>query len=170
MIGRDGAIKGAVENAAKLIAVSAITAPKAKGIDNVDVKILAEADELNRLAEEMERLSGEYGEGYARDAHNVRKSEAVVLIGCKVVEVPNIVQPKVYEINVHLALSLINLGIALGSAAKMASILNVDNRIMFTIGVAAKSLGLMDADIVFGIPLSVTSKSIYFDRVWPLPK
>lgn len=58
----------------------------------------------------------------------------------------------------------INLGIALGSAAKLASELNVDNRIMYTIGEGAKKLRLLDCDIVFGIPLSVAGKNIYFDR------
>jgi hypothetical protein len=53
------------------------------------------------------------------------------------------------------------------SAVKTASIHNVDNRIMYTIGVAAKKLGLLDADVILGIPLSATSKNIYFDRVWP---
>jgi uncharacterized ferredoxin-like protein len=64
-------------------------------------------------------------------------------------------------------MSLVNLGIAVGSAVKTASIHNVDNRIMYTIGVAAKRLGLLDADVILGIPLSATSKNIYFDRVWP---
>jgi len=64
-------------------------------------------------------------------------------------------------------MSLINLGIALGSAVKIASMLNVDNRIMFSVGVAAQELGLIDADYVFGVPLSVKSKNIYFHRIWP---
>jgi len=54
---------------------------------------------------------------------------------------------------------------ALGSAVKTASILNIDNRIMFSIGVAAIKLGLIDSDIAFGIPLSISGKNIYFDRI-----
>jgi len=61
-------------------------------------------------------------------------------------------------------MALLDLGIAIGSAVKVASDLNVDNRVMFTIGVAALALGLMDADVVIGIPLSATGKNIYFDR------
>jgi uncharacterized ferredoxin-like protein len=56
------------------------------------------------------------------------------------------------------------LGIALGSAVKLASELNVDNRIFYTVGAAAKKLNLLDSDIIIGIPLSVTGKNIYFDR------
>jgi uncharacterized ferredoxin-like protein len=57
-----------------------------------------------------------------------------------------------------------DLGIALGSAAKTAGILNIDNRIMYTIGAAARKLKLLDSDIIIGFPLSVSGKSPYFDR------
>jgi uncharacterized ferredoxin-like protein len=56
------------------------------------------------------------------------------------------------------------MGIALGSAVKTASLMNVDNRIMYRAGVAARGAGLIDADFVMGIPLSVSGKSIYYDR------
>jgi uncharacterized ferredoxin-like protein len=59
---------------------------------------------------------------------------------------------------------LLDLGIALGSAAKMAAELNVDNRIMYRIGVSAKRLGLGKAQISHGIPLSAKGKNIFFDR------
>ncbi len=52
----------------------------------------------------------------------------------------------------------------MGSAAKMASELNIDNRMMYSIGVAAKEMGLLDSDIIIGIPLAVKGKSPYFDR------
>jgi len=61
-------------------------------------------------------------------------------------------------------MALLDLGIAVGSAVKVASDLNVDNRVMFTVGVAARALGYMRADVVIGIPLSATGKNIYFDR------
>lgn len=56
-----------------------------------------------------------------------------------------------------------DLGIALGSAAKQASQLNIDNRLMYMIGAAAETAKLMDADVIIGIPLSATGKNIYFD-------
>jgi len=47
----------------------------------------------------------------------------------------------------------------------MASLLNVDNRIMYRIGTAAKRLKLLpEAHIIMGITLSATGKNIYFDR------
>jgi len=42
----------------------------------------------------------------------------------------------------------------------------VDNRVMYTIGMAVKELGLLgsEAAIIYGIPLSATSKNPFFDR------
>ena len=59
---------------------------------------------------------------------------------------------------------LLDMGIALGSAAKTAGMLNVDNRIMYRVGAVARDMGIVDWDFVMGIPLSVTGKNIYFDR------
>jgi uncharacterized ferredoxin-like protein len=41
---------------------------------------------------------------------------------------------------------------------------NVDNRIMYRISPVARKMGLIDADVVLGVPLSATGKNIYFDR------
>ena len=59
-----------------------------------------------------------------------------------------------------------DLGIAVGSAAGIAAHHHVDNRVMFSAGVAALRLGLMGegVKIAFGLPLSVTGKSPFFDR------
>jgi uncharacterized ferredoxin-like protein len=59
---------------------------------------------------------------------------------------------------------LVILVIALGSAVKLAGELNIDNRIMYTVGAAAKKLKLLDSNIIMGILLSVTGKNPYFDR------
>lgn len=160
---REEIVKDAVLNVAKLMVASAITAPKAKGIDNVVASIIIDKKELEKLAKKMEELADKYGSFFKRDAENIRKSHAVVLIGCKVVDI-GVKKPEEYRYDVNLVLSLLNLGIAVGSAVKTASIHNIDNRIMFTAGVAAQHLKLLDADIVIAIPLSVYGKSIYFDR------
>ncbi len=154
---------------AKMMALSAKTAPKARGIDNIEVKILNTREELELLASKMEELSKEFGDFFLRDAQNVRNSIAVVLIGGKIVDL-GLKKPGSWGIDVSVVCSLVNLGIAVGSAVKTASLHNVDNRVMFTAGVAAQELGLIKADYVFGIPLSATSKNIYFDRRWPPAK
>ncbi|MCS7099711.1 MAG: DUF2148 domain-containing protein [Sulfolobales archaeon] len=166
MIELPEAVKDGVVQVAKLMALSALTAPKGRGVDNVLVKILDRREELEALAAAMDELAREYGEFFARDAYGVRRSEVVVLVGCRIVDF-KLKQPKEAAVDVNLAMSLINLGIALGSAVKTASLHNVDNRIMYTIGIAAKKLNLLDADVIIGVPLSATSKNIYFDRVWP---
>lgn len=166
MIERSDAIREGVIQVAKLMVLSAVTAPKGRGVDNVLARILDRREELELLAKTMEELSGEYGDVFARDASSVRRSDAVVLIGCRIADF-KLKQPKELGVDLNLAMSLVNLGIAVGSAVKTASIHNVDNRVMYTVGVAAKKLGLLDADVILGIPLSATSKNIYFDRVWP---
>ena len=62
-------------------------------------------------------------------------------------------------------LRLLDLGIALGSAVKTASLHNIDNRIMYRAGAIALKLGLIkDVQVAIGIPLAITGKNIYFDR------
>jgi uncharacterized ferredoxin-like protein len=58
----------------------------------------------------------------------------------------------------------LDLGIAIGSAVKTASIMNVDTRIMFSAGTAAQSLGMIRSNVCMAVPLSVSGKNIYFDR------
>ena len=65
------------------------------------------------------------------------------------------------------AISIGDLGIAIGSAVSVAAAHHVDNRIMFTVGRAALNLKMFGDDevkIAYGIPLSVSGKSPFFDR------
>ena len=59
-----------------------------------------------------------------------------------------------------------DLGIAVGSAVSVAADHRVDNRVMYSIGIAAREMGIFDDDVrvCWGIPLNASSKSIYFDR------
>ncbi len=156
-------LQSGVLRVAELMAIAAKTAPKARGIDNIVIKVLDKREELEALAKTMEEMASEYGSFLARDAKNVRDSEAIVLIGAKIVDL-GIRTPPEYKIDLNTAMALINLGIALGSAVKVASMLNVDNRIMYSIGIAAQRMKLLDADFVIGVPLSAKAKNIYFDR------
>ncbi len=161
--GREKIVKESVIHVAGLMALSAITAPKARGVDNVVVRVLEDRAEMEKLAEAMENMAQQMGDFFKRDADNIRRSTAVVLIGCKVKDI-GIKNPPGYPYDINFVLNLLNLGIAVGSAAKTASLHNVDNRVMFSAGFAAQTLKLIDADVVLAIPLSATSKSIYFDR------
>ncbi len=177
----------AVRMVAAMMASSARTAPKTRGIDAVET-MLINGNDLELLAGTMEAKAKEQSPYlssiFVRDAVNVRNSSRVLLIGVagnpKKIEQPFDCGACGYETCKQLLnagkrlgkdfsgpiciFQAIDLGIALGSAAKLASELNVDNRMMYTIGVAAKELKLLDTDIIIGIPLSVAGKNIYFDR------
>jgi uncharacterized ferredoxin-like protein len=171
-----------VMEAAKLMLVSARTAPKTAGIDDTE-SVIVTGEEKERIAEEMERMAREKGiRGFIRDANNVRDSEAVVIIGirgtrssaldcggcgyenCKAFDEAEKKSGNDF-LGPTCVFKALDLGIALGSAVKTASMLNVDNRIMYRIGAAVARLGIMEkSTIVIGIPLSATGKNPYFDR------
>lgn len=169
--------KDAMGRVAEFMEVSARTAPKAAGRDFVETLVLNEG--LDELADEMVLHGEETGKpGFDRDGENVRNSDAVLLLSLKdpdtvglncgacgeercgdleTVEGPEFSGPL-------CAWRLLDLGIALGSAARTASLFNADNRVMYRVGVAARKAGLIDGKIVVGIPISSSGKSIYFDR------
>jgi uncharacterized ferredoxin-like protein len=163
---------------AELMALSARTAPKGVGQDYLEIRILG-GDDISLLAERMVRYAEESGnKGFERDGENVRASGAVLLIGLKDARPAGLncgacgldscsdlkpVEKKQFK-GPQCALRILDLGIALGSAVKTASILNADNRIMYRIGVVARILGLAESEFVMGIPLSASGKNIFFDR------
>jgi len=170
----------ALKMVAELMGLSARTAPKSAGQDFVEIMIL-QGHEIQKLAEGMVRFGLEKGKpNFDRDGKNLRESDVVVLIGlkddrvvgldcgacghatCKELEEARKVDVEFK--GPHCAFRLLDMGIALGSAAKTAGLLNADNRIMYRIGVVARSMGFCDWEYVMGIPLSATGKSIYFDR------
>ena len=167
---------------AEMMALAARTAPKAVGHDFVVIEALSGKD-VRRLGQAMIDHGKKKGiPGFERDGQNVVDSQAVVLIGIKDAEVADLNcgacgAESCIAINTHegefkgpnCALRHLDLGIAIGSAVKTASILNADNRVMYRVGVVARQLGLIDADFVMGIPLSATGKSIYFDRAAKAP-
>lgn len=152
IIKSEDAEKEAALQVAKLMLVAARTAPKARGLDTIVAAIVGGEDK-NRLVDEMERAGKEKNlPNRVRDAGNVRNSELVILVGVR------------YGEGLSKELKLVDLGIALGSAAKVAGSLNVDNRIMRSIGEAAENMKLLQADYVVGIAISVGGKNLFFDR------
>jgi len=174
--------KDAVLEAAKFMLIAARTAPKTAGIDDI-LTLIVYGKEKDNIARKMEEIGEKRKiEGFKRDAKNVRDSEAVVLIGvrgsksiglncgacryksCKKFEEA---ERKLGEdfAGPTCLFKALDLGIALGSAVKIASMLNVDNRIMYRVGTAALKLKMLsDATVIMGIPISAKGKNIYFDR------
>ncbi|MBD5249493.1 MAG: ferredoxin [Barnesiella sp.] len=159
-------------HAAMQMLTAARTAPKGRGADTLEVALLT-GDDLERLAAEMDRLVAEEGKApfFSRDAGCLRKSEAVILIGsrniplglnctrCGFPSCGN--KPK----EVPCVFNNVDAGIAIGSVTAMAAQMHIDNRVMFSAGVAAESLSLMpEVRGICAIPLSCSSKSPFFDR------
>jgi uncharacterized ferredoxin-like protein len=180
---REGEKEGLLE-AARIMLLSARTAPKSAGIDDI-LTATVYGKEKEEIAKEMDKIAQQRQDvsaGFKRDCQNLRDSEAVLLIGVKGtkefgLDCGGCGYPTCREFKraakklghdfegPNCIFKLLDLGIALGSAAKTASTLNVDNRIMYRVGTAAKRLDLLpEASIIIGIPISAKGKSIYFDR------
>ena len=167
--------KAAVMQAAERICAAARTAPKTRGIDHLKTCVLFDSD-IEMLAIEMERLSEVYHyDFFKRDAANIRRAHAVVLIGtaeakrglndgCAYCHFKNCAECA--EHGGACIYDAMDLGIALGSAVSIAADSRIDNRVMFSVGRSAASLQLLGTDIkvIIGIPLSVSEKSPFFDR------
>ena len=179
----DEAEENALLLAAQLMAVSVRTAPKTRGVDHI-VTSLVTGKEKERIAQAMELKVEQKKKRltfFKRDAENLRRSSVVLLIGvqgtftegidcgaCGFLSCEEFSKVKTRageDFTSPICLfKAIDLGIALGSAVKMASQLNVDNRMMYSIGAAAKVLNFLEADIIIGVPLSVSGRNPYFDR------
>lgn len=166
----------AVLNLAYGICAAMRTAPRACGIDHLETAILTGEDKA-KLSAEMRRIGKSIGEAadfFVRDAGNVDKSGAVVLVGAKyetrgLNEICGLCGFRdcgaCSGAGATCVYTPLDLGIALGSAVSLVSDNRVDNRIMFSIGKAAASLGLLgEYKMIMGIPLSVSGKSPFFDR------
>ena len=166
----------AVMDTASRMCAAARTAPKTRGIDNIVTLVLSEA-EKDALADKMDEIAKREFKGTTtsipRDAKNLRLAKAVVLIGvkctynglkfCSYCGFENCEKCK--EAGGRCVYNMIDLGIALCSAASIAVDSRVDNRIMYSTGKAASEMDYTNDSIVWlGIPISISGKNIFFDR------
>lgn len=156
--------------------IAARTAPKGKGLDTIEM-LIVDGDELKLISDRMREIGDRKNTtpAFTRDAGNLLKSDVLVLFGtrirtlgltyCGLCGFENC-QEKLKYPNHPCAFNTGDLGIAIGSAVSIAMDSRVDNRIMYTVGMAVKELGLMDDEvkIIYGVPLSASSKNIFFDR------
>jgi uncharacterized ferredoxin-like protein len=163
----------ALKDVAEFMCVAARTAPKTRGQDNLIVTILSKEDKkkvisgMKRIAKRDNRPS------CARDAESIKGTDHIVVVAarkttlgldCGFCGYPTCKElAKTKGTCVYIAMDL---GIALGSAAALASSYHVDNRLMYSIGRAAIEAGVLGKKAVqaIGIPLSATGKNPYFDR------
>ena len=173
----------AVKSVAGLMALAARTAPKAAGIDSIKIEVLA-GKEQAKLGDEMIRMGKASGLDFFRiNGEKVKESDATILIGVEgrkgpgancggcgfascagMAKAAKATKAKTLYGGPNCVLKISDLGIAVGSAVKTAAIHNVDNRIMFTAGVAALAQGrLAGCSVAYGIPLKASGKNIFFD-------
>jgi uncharacterized ferredoxin-like protein len=179
--GKEQERQGVMETA-NLMVVSARTAPKSGGVDDIFTAVVV-GQEIEALAADMEKIGAERKiEAWSQQARSVRDSDTIVLIGvkgtkryvtnCGACGYGSCDEFEVAEKRLRqdfdgptCIFKALDLGIAVCSAVKVASTLNVDNRIYYRIGAAAKRLNYMpEASIIMGIPLSAKGKNPYFDR------
>lgn len=160
---------------AKEMMAAARTAPKTRGMDPVYIAMLEEA-EITKLAVQMKEIAEMFQQPFfARDASCIENLPAVILIGTELKQMElevcglcghtNCVTKREYP-GVPCAFNMTDLGIAIGSAVSVAAAKHIDNRVMYSVGMAAKASGLLPDNVLFafGIPLSISSKNPFFDR------
>jgi len=163
-------------NLAKKMLIAARTAPKGKGMNNLAMAIVTDGD-LQRLCKTTKEIGERHDyDIFIRDASNVLNSaDVVVLIGTRFKSLGlklcaycgfTDCATKEKHPDVPCAFNTTDLGVAVGSAVALAADLRVDTRIMYTIGLAAREMNLLGEEykIIYGIPLSATSKNPFFDR------
>lgn len=177
--------KDSVETVLSLMALSARTAPKGKGLDSLVITSVT-GEDLGVLAGEMARLGDTLKLGiFKRDGKNVAASDGCLILGidgqagigincggcgfqtCSDMQdhisaIPQTASP---FRGPNCVIKMADLGIAVGSAVKTATLHNLDNRVMYTAGVAALAQGMVKpCSVAYGIPLKASGKNIFFDR------
>ena len=182
-------MKEAAEMVVNLMAVSARTAPKAGGKDFLEIVVITANDDLQRIAEAMKgyapqehqrillaegcgqhrafrRAAAGWTQGVQRRRLRLRRLRPSRLQRFHGEPARSCDKAMGY-IGPHCALRMMDIGVALASAAKTAGILNVDNRVQQRVGAAARALGTHPRRGCHGNPVSISGKSIYFDRKVP---
>ncbi|MFA6636670.1 MAG: DUF2148 domain-containing protein [Candidatus Omnitrophota bacterium] len=164
--------RSALKSIAEKMCVSARTAPKAKGVDNLVITII-EKENKRKLALKMISMGKKLSRpGFIRDAAGIKASDIVVLIGTKSSPIGLNCgfcgYPTCLELSKSKGMCSYNsldLGIALGSSVSIASLFNADNRMMYSAGKAAMACGFLKGCVMaIGIPLSASGKNPFFDR------
>jgi len=174
LITSSAAEETALLSTANFMMAAARTAPKGCGRDLITTLCLT-GEKKEHLAEEMQKLGKDLSlAAFCRDAEGVREAGAIVLLGtqakplglkiCGFCGFKNCQKSR--EAGAICAFVSGDLGIAIGSAVSIAMEHRIDNRIMYTAGYTALRLELFSAEtvIAYGIPLSVSSKNLFYDR------
>jgi uncharacterized ferredoxin-like protein len=168
--------KNAIYDVAQKMMIAARTAPKGRGIDNLVICCVDEKT-IAKIADKMNEMVGKRGwpSSFSRDAENILSAPYMLLVGTKIQPLRLKIcgmcgfkdcEEKENHPEIPCVFNTGDLGIAIGSAVSIAMDHRIDNRIMYTVGQAVKEMNLLgkDVKIIYGIPLSVSSKNPFFDR------
>jgi uncharacterized ferredoxin-like protein len=168
--------KETILDVARKMMIAARTAPKGRGADNI-VMALVQHDEVVTISRTMKEMvkEGHLPKYFLRDAENILLAPVMMLIGTKIKSLGlkpcgmcgfEDCKEKEKHPDHPCTFNTVDLGIAVGSAVGIAMDNRVDNRIMYTVGQAIIRMGILgnDVKIIYGIPLSVSSKNPFFDR------
>ncbi|NIA19968.1 MAG: ferredoxin [Xanthomonadaceae bacterium] len=164
----------AIMTVAELMAAAARTAPKGKGADRL-ISMIFTGEDKDLVAAKMSEIAREDDiPFFQRDAENILQCTAVLVLGTTLAPlgIPYCGYCGYEDCQTcnqedgRCSFNIIDLGIALGSAVATAALHHIDNRIMFSFGRTALEMGLLPegTKVAYGIPLSVSSKSPFFDR------
>lgn len=162
---------------ARDMVIAARTAPKGKGVNNLFACIIPK-DEIAGLHVKMEELFEQTcAPVFSINGADILKAGCIVVLGAR--DMPlglahcgfcgfGSCAEKEQSGTGRCAISMNDLGIAIGSAVAVAADRRVDTRIMYSIGYTMLRAGMLPADVVVahGIPLSASSKNPFFDRVF----
>lgn len=166
----------AIYTIAQKMMIAARTAPKGRGTDNMVIHVVGK-ETIEKIASKMKELveKENWPHSFARDAGNILSAPYMVLMGTKIDPMRLKIcgmcgyencDEKDNHPDVPCVFNTGDLGIAIGSAVSIAMDNRIDNRIMYTVGQAVVRMGLLpkEVKIIYGIPLSVSSKNVFFDR------
>ncbi|MBQ9253413.1 MAG: ferredoxin [Bacteroidales bacterium] len=165
-----------VLSVAKKMSVAARTAPKARGTDNLVIRI-CDKEDIKQLSERLVKdfkESNETEQFLLRDSQNILSASYIVLVAsrnkvlglnCGYCGFATCQSKNENNKNVPCFFNSEDLGLAIGSAVSVAADARIDTRVMFSAGRAAVKLNMTEnCSQCLAISLSAAAKNPFFDR------
>ncbi|MBO6117278.1 MAG: ferredoxin [Bacteroidales bacterium] len=161
---------------AKKMAVAARTAPKARGTDNLVIRICG-SEEIKQISQQLVKdfeQTNKTEQFLIRDSQNIISAPYMLLIAtenkvlglnCGYCGYASCGEKNQANKNIPCFFNSEDLGLAIGSAVSIAADSRVDSRVMFSAGRAAARLNMVGNCVqCLAISLSATAKNPFFDR------
>ncbi len=175
MLREEEIINNIIRDVAEKMLAAARTAPKARGNNNL-IFAIAKKEDIEKISGKMKERGKRIDAAFfLRDAENILMAPYMLMLAAKIntTNLPycglcgfaNCEEKRKHPAH-PCAFNVNDLGIAIGSAVSIAAAHHIDNRVMYTAGMAVKEMKLLgeEAEVVLCIPLTATSKNPFFDR------